>query len=336
MIEADLKATGEMYGKFRMSTVPKEKDGAFQLCGVPSGADICCRGTRTDCRRGLSLIKPVGSVDVNDIRLTPQAGATMQGHVGVDGAEKPNLSSFYIMVDQDGKETATISQLDQREGAFTLTHLAAGHYEFRTTPLAAGFYLKGIRSGNTDALVDGLTISGAETIPVEFTLSHDGSAVSGVVLDKDQNPVAGATVLAAPADRARYDLFAHVTADQQGHYEFDALTPGSYRLFAFDDVEANAWNDPEFLRPYEKQAAKAELEPKAKVSIDLKIVAAPGRRIAGERVKPRRSRPSAGVLFAAGTPSESLIRSCVFMARTRTVARPTGVLPSIRAPSNRK
>ena len=273
LLVGDLKALSDMEGNFSTSTVPRGADGEFQFCGVPSGAYIL-----TAYSDAMSARTPlnVGSVDVNDIRLNPAPTAAIQGHVGSEGPEKADLSEFYIIVDQDGREVATITGLGERDGAFTLTRLGAGYYDFRTTLLPHGFYLKTIQSGNTDVLADGLTLSGSDPAqPIEITLSPDGSALSGVVLDKDQKPVAGATVLAAPVQRTRYDLFAHTTTDQQGRYEFESLAPGKYSLFAWDDVEENAWNDPEFLRPYEKQAAKAELDPKAKVSMDLKIAALP-------------------------------------------------------------
>jgi hypothetical protein len=37
------------------------------------------------------------------------------------------------------------------------------------------------------------------------------------------------------------------------------MPPGNYQLFAWDDVEPDAWFDPDFLRPIESRAASVKL-----------------------------------------------------------------------------
>ena len=67
----------------------------------------------------------------------------------------------------------------------------------------------------------------------------------------------------------RADLFKSAASDQNGHYEFAAIAPGDYKLFAWDDVEPEAWNDPDFLKDYEKQGEKVALEPRARATANL-------------------------------------------------------------------
>jgi hypothetical protein len=73
----------------------------------------------------------------------------------------------------------------------------------------------------------------------------------------------------------RADLFKSTTSDQHGHYEFTAITPGDYKLFAWEDIEPNSWNDPGFLKDYEKQSEKTTLEPKARATVSLHLTAGP-------------------------------------------------------------
>jgi len=134
-----------------------------------------------------------------------------------------------------------------------------------------GHYVKSVRSNETDILADGLTIVGPGMAPLEVMLSGDGSGVRGMVRDKDQRLVAGATVLVVPDQRSRQDLYQQITTDQSGRYEFSSLAPGKHKVFAWDDVAPNAWYDPGFLKDYEKQAEAADLSPKTKANIDLRI-----------------------------------------------------------------
>ena len=85
----------------------------------------------------------------------------------------------------------------------------------------------------------------------------------------------GAAILLAPDRRSRADLFKSVTSDQNGHYEFAAIAPGDYKLFAWEDVEPEAWNDPEFLKDYEKQGEKVPLELKVRATVNLHLATRP-------------------------------------------------------------
>lgn len=58
-------------------------------------------------------------------------------------------------------------------------------------------------------------------------------------------------------------------------YEFVAIAPGSYKLFAWDEVEPQAWNDSDFLKDYEKQGEKLILEAKALATVDLALAIRP-------------------------------------------------------------
>jgi hypothetical protein len=106
-------------------------------------------------------------------------------------------------------------------------------------------------------------------------VASDGGAVEGVALDKNQQPAAGATIVLVPDRRSRMDLFKSTTSDQNGHYEIASIPPGDYKLFAWDDIEPDAWNDPDFLKDYEKQGEKTTLEAKMRATVNLHLGARP-------------------------------------------------------------
>jgi hypothetical protein len=101
------------------------------------------------------------------------------------------------------------------------------------------------------------------------TVAPDGASAQGMVLDKQEQPVPGATVLLAPEQRTRRDLYKSTTTDQFGHYEIASIVPGTYKVFTGSDVEPGAWDDPEFLKPYEKQGVPAKLESKARDTVNV-------------------------------------------------------------------
>jgi hypothetical protein len=105
-------------------------------------------------------------------------------------------------------------------------------------------------------------------------LSPAGGDVEGVVLKENQQPAAGATVALAP-DAPRRDqvhLFRSATADRYGRYVLRGVPPGEYRLFAWEDVEAGAWLDPDFLGEYEKRGETVSVDERGRYTVQLKAV----------------------------------------------------------------
>ena len=147
-----------------------------------------------------------------------------------------------------------------------------GHYNLYVN--VPGLTVKSMRAGNIDVLRVGLNVAadGAKTV-VDVLLAADGGMVGGVVLDREEKPVMGATVLllAEPKLRARYDSFHEVTADQHGRFHFENIRPGEYKLFAWDDVEENAWFDPEFLKKFEDGAAAVSVMAKGQASVPIHV-----------------------------------------------------------------
>jgi hypothetical protein len=43
-----------------------------------------------------------------------------------------------------------------------------------------------------------------------------------------------------------------VTTDEKGHFEINRARPGEFRLFAFEDLDQQSIQDPDFLKPFER------------------------------------------------------------------------------------
>ena len=136
--------------------------------------------------------------------------------------------------------------------------------------------IKSIRAGSVDVLRNGLTVSEGGKTPLEIVLALDGVQIEGVGLNKDDKPVAGATVVLAPepAFRGRADRFDNCTTDQNGRYKFENVTPGDCKVFAWDDVEPGAWFDPDFFREIESRGRAVKLEAKGHESAQVHVLGA--------------------------------------------------------------
>ncbi len=96
---------------------------------------------------------------------------------------------------------------------------------------------------------DGVDLSAGSTGPVQITLSTEGAEVKGAITGEDGNGMPGVTVVLVP-DSRRFSEFHDAVTDQKGTFEFKNLPPGDFKLLAWETIEPNQFQNPEFLAKY--------------------------------------------------------------------------------------
>ncbi|MGO9093976.1 MAG: transposase [Bryobacteraceae bacterium] len=166
--------------------------------------------------------------------------------------------------DRDNGETAGA------DGSFTLPTLASGEYRVIVSRIPQNCYLKAVTYSGVDALAKGVSIgegAGAPDVP----LGPNGGSVDGTVTGDDDKPAVGATFVLVP-EAKRSDLYKTGTSDQNGRFTTRGVAPGSYQLYAWDNLEPGAYEDPAFLDPYRNRAKKVSVEEKSRVTQDLPVL----------------------------------------------------------------
>jgi len=135
-------------------------------------------------------------------------------------------------------------------------------------------YLKFARLGPMDVLNQGLHIERQPGVPLEIVVGTDSGAVDGTVTSNKQEPSANVTVVLVPdpVHRNRSELYRSVMTDSQGRFHFGGVTPGDYKLFAWEDVESGAWQDSDFLRPFEERGRLIQVKSSGSTSADLIVI----------------------------------------------------------------
>jgi hypothetical protein len=253
---------------------PTKSGGEFEFRGVPPGSyELTVAGQSL---QGSALVS-VGASDVDGIRVTLTPGAEIKLRIIAVGSGEPDLSGLDYFLTVNGRIGFGSNPFETDR--FIVRNVPPGHYALKFYgSLLRKLHVKSARAGETDVLADGLTVKGDGRIEIEIALASDCAALEGVIRDGNENPVPGATILLAPDRRSRADLFKSVTSDQNGRYEFAASAPGDYMLFAWEDVEPEAWNDPDFLKEYEKQGEKVVLEANARTGVNLHLATRPDQR----------------------------------------------------------
>jgi hypothetical protein len=135
-------------------------------------------------------------------------------------------------------------------------------------------YLKQITFGQKFVEDDTISVSKGANPALEITVSSRGARVQGVVINKDGLPAPGVWVVAVPEKSRRKiaRLFKSQTTDQYGKFDLHGMAPGEYKFFAWDGIESNAWEDEDFLKPFEEQGTKLELKDDDSTSVNLTAI----------------------------------------------------------------
>jgi hypothetical protein len=238
--------------------------GAFEISGVVAGEYLL---------NGVPIV--VGDSDVGNLRLGPIAElVSVQGKVTLEGAGPgdpvQNISNRLEFLPLTYSSPAPV--LVQPDGSFR-TNLAPGDYlVFMSGDPANARYLKSVRFGNQDGL-DVLHISGKPDSPMEIVLGSTKGSVDVRVLDDRHQPFSNATAVLIPNPpyRHRTDRYLTSTADAMGRFHFNAA-PGDYKVFAWEDIEAGAWLDPDFMLKQESRGQPVSIREGSQDGIDVIVI----------------------------------------------------------------
>jgi Carboxypeptidase regulatory-like domain len=266
-------------------------DGQFEIRGVAPGSYVLKMATSAEWQSSTAHQDVnVVAADVEGIRLVPQPSFTLSGHLRIEGsaavdvtqyavnlraAEVPDDPGFFMSSDFFGSN-ATVDRL----GNFTWKDINPGAYIVQVVGGGSqSFFPKSATIGGRDVST-GFTVSGPATL--EVSVSTKGGTIEGAVTEKEKDgdtdhPVTNATVVAVPEEKYRKisDRFGSGSTDQHGRFVIRGLAPGSYTLYAWQDVDDSVWRDPDFLKTQEANGASVKVEEGSSQKADLKVGAVP-------------------------------------------------------------
>ena len=282
MINSPLSYSGSPYNP---------ADGTFELREVPSGSYLV-RGQLPFNGRpepGQPFPVPpiatapvdVNGADVDGVVLTFVPPTSIAGRMRIEGDSLSqnfragvNLRPAVL----NGFGPPPRPSQPNAEGTFSIDGVVPG--EYRVTANAQfgssqmNLYVKEIRFGSTDVLNDLMVVTGPTSDRLEVVFGQNAGKMSGTVRADSQQFVSSAQVVLVPDKRDRRDLYKFTIANPNGQFTFPSVAPGSYKVFAWENVEQFSWFDPAFLTAYEGQGMPATVNESSNVTLDVKVIPA--------------------------------------------------------------
>ena len=160
------------------------------------------------------------------------------------------------------------------DGTFFLADVMQGIYDLRVSGFPDGYYFRSAMLGNLD-VTDGLKIGeGTITEPLVVRVSPSGAQLEGLVTTNGGKPACTAAVVLIPEGSRHLNRFLYEESDVDrfGHYVFNGIAPGDYKLFAFDHAGVVPYFDSTALSTYENQGQAVHFEAGDRRTVALRVI----------------------------------------------------------------
>ncbi|MDX2149366.1 MAG: carboxypeptidase-like regulatory domain-containing protein [Bryobacteraceae bacterium] len=261
-------------------TTITDPTGRFEIGGVSPGAYLISatlhRGEQVWSARQRLVLK--SNVDVA-LDLAPPVEVT--GSVRIEGDARADLSGVRIGLEprDRGDLLAALPQaLLKEDGTFRLANVCPDEYYLSVSGLPEGHYLKSVQIGSREVSYEAAVVRADTGEKIALLLNSGAASFDGVVVDRQGQVGAGATIVLVPADQAKRGrlVFYRVTkADTNGRFRMKDISPGTYSLYAWQDIEPGAWMDSGFLEQFADSEKRVTVAEKQQQTVQLKMAITP-------------------------------------------------------------
>ena len=277
--------TNSTGGSFRISPgATTGSNGEFRLCDFGPGSYrvSVSEPARAPESTFATTIVNISDRDVTDLRIPTSPRISLETEIVLEGeahkdpfpmALRFNLQPMF-RTQQPGEKAG--GRVDV-PGALQLTGLTWDDYAIISNINATGLYIKDITYGARSVFHQPLR-AGSEggNVPLHVIVAQDGGRITARVVNKDDHPVSGTTVILIPeGTQSEAELAALITSgqtDQAGQYKSGFLAPGKYYVVATEDSYDMTPESIGKLWQSHNRFKEADLPPNGSVQVDLQPI----------------------------------------------------------------
>ncbi len=274
---------GRSFGMGGMNRTNVRQDGTFEITNVVPGSYNLAAVARQEGQQSSGRLRiEVGGAGLDNITVPLRAGIAIPGKIFVDGTPPSTFKMSQLRVNLQQAEDFGIGiggggggngQVAD-DGTFTLQNISPMDYRVRVGGLPQGAYVMAGRIGGDDAVNRPFTINGDQQMMLQLQIGFAAGRVQGTVVDEKGNPYQGvlATLIPDEARRLRPDVYFSSPTDQYGKFNFPNVPPGTYKLFAWEDIPSGAYQDPDYIRGYEDRGRVVKVDAGGSVDIQVPVI----------------------------------------------------------------
>ena len=261
------------------NTATTNELGIFTIRIVTPGSYYALASLHEDERMLVGRVPiEIGSNDLENLNIAVAPGMDLTGKVTVDGPGEVKLDRLRVIL----RPRDTVPFFGggvgpvKADGSFLVQNVLEDTYSVSVDGLSEDYYLKSVRVGADEALERGLQIlRGQPPSGLEVKVSAAGARAEGLVFGEDNLPTTAIVALVPTGERRKLPhLFKNANTDELGRFVIRGIAPGEYKIFAFEEVEGAALEDPEFLKAIEDKGVSVRLTEAAVQSVELKRIPA--------------------------------------------------------------
>jgi len=253
-----------------------DKNGTFTFRDVLPGPYLLGAFWMDEGRRYQAFQSiDVGNADVDGIALTVLSGMSVSGRLTWDGQPTSDRNRLVVYLRAvEGSYGYGSRATVALPWTFVLNDVYDLTYRVGVAGLCDDCYLRTLRYAGATSPEDTFTPARGSNAALEVTISSKGARVRGSVIDEDNLPAVGVWVAMLPdeAHRSTRRLYKSAATDQYGHFDLRGIAPGDYKLFSWEEAESGAWEDPEFLKPFEGKGEKITMQEGDQKTLNLTAI----------------------------------------------------------------
>ena len=197
----------------------------------------------------------VGGGEVNGVTVAIYPSVDVKVHLVMEGGAAIDTRTLEFFLDRQERGTLRLkpSQGIDSNGVVTFSNVPPSMW----SPMILGpypdAYVSDLRQRGKSVFNDGQFQVGGEPESVDLMIQPKGPAIAGIVRGTARSGIETARVVLVPESSRRKNvlLYQVTNPDAAGHFTFTGVAPGQYKIFAWENVPINAWENAEFMAPFE-------------------------------------------------------------------------------------